>query len=197
MRKLILIKHSKPEIVPTIPSHQWSLSEEGRAKCALLAERIKPHDPANIVASEEPKARETGRLLADALGKPFQTADGLQEHDRREVPHMPSGEFLSWMALFFQKPDQRVIGGESANEASERFSAAVDRILKANPDGNLALVTHGTVLSLFLASHTDKSGYALFRQLGLPSFAVLELPEMKVVEMVDRVGGENADKVTR
>ena len=80
MRKLILVKHARPQVTDGVASHEWGLSDEGRAACGPLAEAIRPHDPAVIVTSNEPKAQETGRLVADALGKPLETVPGLQEH---------------------------------------------------------------------------------------------------------------------
>src|SRR5436190_12024140 len=94
MRKMILIKHAAPEVVPDVPSERWRLSEAGRQRCAPLAEAIRPHAPGLIVSSLEPKAAETGELVAARLGVAFETAEGLHEHDRSNVPHLRSREFI-------------------------------------------------------------------------------------------------------
>src|SRR5687767_3511724 len=100
MRKLVLIKHAPPQVVPGTPSEQWTLSDAGRAACGPLAERVRPHRPAAIVASVEPKARETAEIVGAALAVPVSTADDLHEHDRSNVPHLPSREFISMVELF-------------------------------------------------------------------------------------------------
>ncbi|MGE5608094.1 MAG: histidine phosphatase family protein [Bacillota bacterium] len=187
MRKLILIKHAKPAVIPEVPSHQWELSNEGRRKCEPLAEKIKAHAPEIVITSEEPKARETGRIVAGLLGKPFQTAAGLYEHDRSNVPHIASRDFLSWMAMFFQERNSRAFGRESAAEAQARITKAVDGVLAAHPQGNIALVTHGTVLSLLIAAHTGEDPYQLYRKMGLPSYIAFSLPDWAVVERVEQV----------
>lgn len=188
MRKLILIKHARPQVEAERPSSEWQLSEEGRQSCSALAERLAGHEPGIILSSDEPKAMETGRLLADALGRPFQTALDLHEHERDHVPYMPTREFVSWMAIFFKKPRERVLGDESAQETLDRFSAAVDGILAAQPEGNIALVAHGTVIALLAAHRTGMDGYQLWRRMQLPSFVVFGLPEWTLGEVVERVG---------
>src|SRR6266581_9482926 len=114
MSKLILVKHAAPVVAPDVPAEQWRLSEQGRAACAPLAEALRKYAPRVVVASEEPKARETGELVARHLGVPFHTAPGLHEHDRSNVPHLRSGEFISLMEVLFRKPNQLLLGRETA-----------------------------------------------------------------------------------
>ena len=187
MRKLILIKHARPQVVDGIASHEWQLSEEGRKACTSLAEIIRQHDPKVIVSSDEPKAQETGKLVAEALGCPFETAPGLQEHDRSNVPMMRSSEFLSALALFFREPNRRVLGRETADEAAGRFDRAIDAILARHPEGNLAVVTHGTVLALFTSENGGGDPFLLYRQLGLPSVVVFSVPDYRVLEKQERI----------
>jgi broad specificity phosphatase PhoE len=187
MRKLILVKHAPPEVVPEVPPEQWSLSAKGRDDCALLADRLAAHEPAVIVSSEEPKAAETARLVAERLNVPWHTASGLHEHDRSNVPHMRSGEFISMMELFFRRPGELVLGRETAEEARDRFEAAVQRVLGDHPAGNVAVVSHGTVIALLLSDQTNRGAFQTWRGMGLPSFAVLSAADMKLVTAVDRL----------
>src|SRR5687767_7132509 len=109
MPRLILVKHAKPLVTPGVSPERWELSEEGRRQCGPLAERLRPYGPAVVVASEEPKAAETGRVVAEGLGVSFLTAPGLHEHDRNDVPHTRTPEFISAMALFFKQRGERVL----------------------------------------------------------------------------------------
>ena len=187
MRKLILIKHSKPLVDARLSSEKWRLSEEGRVRCAALAEAVRKHAPGVIVASAEPKAAETGRILAEKLGVALETAGGLGEHDRSNVPMMDSREFISLVAVLFKEPGKLVLGRETAKAALERISAAVDEAMNGHPEGNVAVVTHGTVMALLVASRTGEDGFQLWRRMGLPSMVVFEMPEWKEVERVERV----------
>lgn len=187
MRKLILIKHARPQMVDSIPPHEWDLSDEGRTACAALAKVVRPHEPAVIVTSQEQKAHETGRLLADALGKPLETGPGLQEHDRSNVPMMRSGEFLSALAMFFKESNRLVLGKETADQAAGRFDQAIATVLTQHPQGNVAVVTHGTVLALFASENGAGDPFHLYRQLGLPSVIVFSVPDFRVLEKHERI----------
>jgi broad specificity phosphatase PhoE len=187
MRRLILIKHARPHVDPQVASEQWTLGEEGRAAAAQLAERLRTYPFARLVSSREPKAVETARIVGEALGRPVEEANDLFEHDRSNVPHMESRAFISMVALFFKQPDRLVLGEETADEAYERFAAAVDGVIAGQPEGDVAIVTHGTVLALFAERRAKQEPFALWRRMGLPSFLVLEMPGWRVAELIERV----------
>jgi broad specificity phosphatase PhoE len=92
------------------------------------------------------------------------------------------------MELLFRRPAERVLGRESADEARDRFAHAVDRIVENATSDVVAIVTHGTVLALFLADHgARKTAFELWRSLGQPSFVVMDVPGFEIVEVVERV----------
>src|SRR5688572_6358050 len=189
MAKLILVKHAAPEVVPGVSSEQWHLSDRGRASCAALTQALRPHQPSVIISSEEPKATETAGLVAQQLGVPLDTATDLHEHDRRGVPHMRSSEFISHVELMFRRGNERVLGHESADEALRRFRDALRDVLARHPEETVAVVSHGTVIALYVAEHTeDHTTFELWRKLGLPSFVVLSRPELRVEQIIERIG---------
>jgi broad specificity phosphatase PhoE len=187
MRKLILIKHASPLVIPGTPPEKWKLSDKGRESCGPLAEAIRAHQPTVIVSSEEPKAKETAEIVGQKLAVPVETASGLHEHDRSNVPHMRSGEFISHMEIFFRKPTERVLGRESAVTALDRFQSAVNTVVAKHAEDNIAIVSHGTVIALFAAEHSDRYGFELWREMGLPSFLTMELPGYDVRDVIARV----------
>lgn len=188
MPKLILIKHASPEVIPGQPPETWKLSDKGRQSCVPLAEKLAAYSIAKIFSSSEPKAIETAELVAAKLGIPTETANDLFEHDRSNVPHMRSGEFISAMEHFFRRPDELVLGKETAAECLERFSAAVQSILEANAkESSIAIVSHGTVIALYLEKLAGKPAFQLWRELGLPSFAVLNRSGSELNEIVPRI----------
>ena len=177
MRTLLLVKHAPPRIDPLAPGPAWPLSEEGRALCPPLAEALRPYEPGFVVSSREAKAAETGLLVAKALKVPFGTAQGLQEHDRRTVPFYPDRrEFVSRMQDMLARPSERLLGSESADEAHSRFQKALTGVLERNPSGNPVVVTHGTVIALFVSRAVGSDAFALWAGLKLPSFVALSLP---------------------
>ncbi|HEX8912586.1 MAG TPA: histidine phosphatase family protein [Humisphaera sp.] len=186
MRKLILVKHAAPVVTPGVPSERWPLSADGKLAARHLAEALRPLAPAAVVASLEPKAAETGEIVAAALGVPFEAAAFLHEHDRSNVPHLPTREFIGMMEVLFRKPTEHVLGRESAAEALARFRPAVEAAAERYPTGNLAVVSHGTVIALLLAQLGGGRGFELWRRMAQPSYAVVDVPAWRVERVVDR-----------
>lgn len=184
MRKLLLVRHSAVEIDRDKPAHEWTLSAEGRARCADLAAKLARYHPAVFVTSVEPKAMETGRLVAKALGKPWHTAGGLHEHERHRVPYFGDRTaFEAAMADFFARPDELVLGEETAVAARNRFVDAVDNVLAAYLTSNVAIVAHGTVITLFLSHYNPHlDSFSLWRSLSLPCYFVLSLSSLALIE---------------
>jgi hypothetical protein len=52
----------------------------------------------------------------------------------------------------------------------------------------VAIVTHGTVLSIFTARHNPIDPFALWQQLSLPAFLVLDRLTFTMEQMVATVG---------
>ncbi|HSR29857.1 MAG TPA: histidine phosphatase family protein [Anaerolineae bacterium] len=184
-RRLILVRHSLPEMVTGVPASQWHLSAEGRHRCEKLAERLADYSLAAVVASEESKAAETGQTIARILDLPFETATGLHEHQRGVIMDLGSREgFQAQVARFFEHPDDLVLGYETADEVYARFATAVSAVLERHPHGNLAIVCHGTVISLFIARANHLDPFPFWKRLGLPAFAVLSLPDLDLLEVM-------------
>jgi broad specificity phosphatase PhoE len=195
MHKLMLVKHSLPEIVPALPVRRWVLTETGRRRCKPLADMLAIHQPDIIITSVEPKALETGQIVANLLGKPRKTAPGLHEHDRNNVPLKSKEQFEASVAEFFARPGELVFGTETADQAHQRFSQALAGALEQHPAQNVALVAHGTVITLFVARSVGLRFspalvgelFAFWKRLGLPSFVVLARPGFDILDVVDTV----------
>jgi broad specificity phosphatase PhoE len=187
-RRLVLVRHSLPQVVTGVRASEWQLSDEGRRRCEPLAERLAEYDLAAVVTSTEPKATQTGRIVAHILGLPCRTAPNLHEHERGVVKSLGAREeFQAQVAGLFEHPGELVFGNETADEAHSRFSRATADVLKQHAAGNLAIVTHGTVLTLFVIRATGLDPVAFWKGLGLPSFVVLSLPELILVKVVDSI----------
>jgi len=172
MPNLYLIKHSMPELVPGVPAPEWHLGSLGRARCESLAQKLSAYPLDVMVSSVEPKAIETAQIVAARLGKPHEIGVNLHEHERRNVPFMPLAELEARVAEFFVKPNELVLGSETANEARTRFANAIECVLEKHPQKNIAVVAHGTVISLFVAQ-TSVMPFEFWKRLGLPSIVML------------------------
>jgi broad specificity phosphatase PhoE len=185
MSRLILVKHAAPQVEPGVAPEQWRLSDRGRASVAPLAAAVGAHPPSLVISSTERKAVETAELIAQALGVDSQTAPGLHEHDRSNVPQLRSSEFISMIELFFRRPTERVLGSETARQAEERFTIALGAVAEAHAEQDIAVVSHSTVIALLLARLSGRSGFQLWRELSKPFLARIESDgrELRFVEL--------------
>lgn len=174
MAKLILVKHATPEIIQHVISHRWVLSAEGRRRCDWLADELKTQGIARIYSSLEPKALETAALVAVRLNLPVQPCRNLHENDRTGLGFIARNELQRRLRDFFDQRDQTILGTETANSAFRRFARSVNNIAVKEIGKASAIVTHGTVLSLFVAHYNAIEPYHLWSQLGLPSYVVLD-----------------------
>jgi broad specificity phosphatase PhoE len=187
MSRLILVKHSLPAIVPHSRPATWRLNDEGRRRAVVLAERIVTLSPDRIVASREPKASETAEIVARRLSLPWEVVAGLHEHERDAEPFTSQTAFDARIAMFLRHPDALVYGRETADEAHQRFAAAIRRVLEACIDQTPVVVCHGTVIVLFVSRVAGVDPFPLWQRLGLPSYVVLSLPNFDVESIVNEV----------
>jgi broad specificity phosphatase PhoE len=183
---LILIRHSQSQTDSTRPASQWPLTEEGRRRCGPLADRLAAYAPSAIVTSHERKAIETGVLLAARLGMQATLAEGLHEHQREHVGWLPHPEFEQAVAAFFARPNELVFGEETAGQAGARFEAAARDVIAAHPGQTVALVTHGTVMTLFVAAQAGLAALPFWNSLGMPAIVVMRLPGLELLEVIER-----------
>lgn len=175
MQTLVLVKHSLPEIVENVPASEWRLSVEGQARCKRLADRLARYQPNQIISSVEPKAKETAETLAAELGLSASVVEDLHEHDRNHVGYLSNEKFQESVRDFFAQPDELAFGSETADQAYQRFQVAIDTILRRFPSQTIIVVAHGTVISLYVSRFVGISALSLWKELGLPSFVVLDM----------------------
>ena len=187
MRKLLLVRHSLPIITGDQTASLWQLSEEGRRRCERLGELLAADPPAAIVTSTEPKAIETGQIIGERLGIPVESAPNLHEHERPGTDLDTLEQFQAKVARLLENLGELVFGAETGDQARERFSAAVHDAMKRHPAGDLAIVSHGTVMTLFLAHVAALDPVPFWQGLGLPALVVLSYPELALLEVVTSV----------
>ena len=167
---LILVRHGRPLIDPDAPPTTWPLCPEGRDAVARLAARIAPYAPSAVASSPEPKARETAEIIAGALGLKVELDEGLHEHKRPALAFGTEEAFRARIAQVFAEPAKAVAGGESVDQACARLAKA----LAEHPARPLVAVTHGTVLSHYVARALGLDAHDLWRSLHTPDAFVLD-----------------------
>ncbi len=181
VRRIVLVRHAKPRIEENVPSAQWKLSPEGAQASARLAERLLEFDFSQIASSPEPKAVGTAQAIAPRLGLALEIDDGFAENSRKSVGFMPREEIEAGIAALFANPGSLVFGDETANQCFHRFQQALDRQV-AKSTGDVIAVTHGTILSIYVARTLGIDPMPFWRGLGLPCAIVLSDAEMRIIE---------------
>lgn len=167
---LILVRHGRPIIDPDIPPPQWGLCPEGRDAVAALAEKLASYAPQAAISSPEPKALQTAEIIAARLGLAVVVDHGLHEHKRQHRSFGTEEEFRQRIAQVFAEPGTPSPGGESAEQAGERLAAT----LAKHSVRPLLAVTHGTVLSIYVAKLLGLNAHDLWRNLHTPDAFVLD-----------------------
>lgn len=180
-RTLHLIKHGQPTLVPGVPAHEWFLAPDALVRLPDFLARLNPR-PDLVVCSEEPKAKGTAQALAAALGVPCRPMLGLHEHLRYSHELVPAVEFHVRFRRFFTEPGQVVVGEESADDAWRRFANAIGAVLKVNPQPTLAVVAHGTVISLLAARANELDAFTLWDRLKCLDVLTLDADTLRLRE---------------
>ncbi len=173
-RRLLLIRHGAPLIMEDASAREWPLSDAGRQACEQFVERLAEYRVTAILSSAELKARETAVILAARLGLTPSVDADLNEHRRENVPYLGRPVFEAAIRRLFAEPETLAFGQETAAQAYTRFAGAVQRALAAQPTGDVALVTHGTVMTLYAERHVGIEPFTFWQALTMPD--IVEFP---------------------
>lgn len=181
---IIFLRHSLPSIDPAITASEWHLSEEGRQRCYRLAAQLSPFHPQHIISSLEPKAIETAQVVAEILGIPYETAHDLHEHVRIGEKYSTTEDFEASVKAFYEQPHRLVFGSETANQAHNRFARAVKMVIEKYADqGPSVIVSHGTVISLFVSRAYGIEPFIFWKALELPCIVILSSPTPQILSL--------------
>jgi len=174
MDRLLLVRHAEPEIHPDVPASEWRLTSRAMASTNQLAAVLLAFGPTRIVASPERKARETGRILADALQLPI--GEDAQFAEQGAGPHEFLDDYREFRALVrdhFNRPDEVVMRQESSLAAGNRFGEGVKAL-----DGEGAVpvvVTHGRIMASWLSALSGANAWDIWTGLRMPDLIEVDL----------------------
>ena len=174
-RRLHLIRHAAVIVDQRRQASDWLLSPSAGANVHGLLNAFDPSRLRRVITSGEMKAQQTGRILADQLDLPMDVREGLEEHHRDWNGFLDEAAFRACLERFFARPKERVFGNESAEECLERFDAALRTIMSETDDDEL-IVSHGRVISLFVASRRNVDAMQIWATLDLPDHIELAWP---------------------
>jgi broad specificity phosphatase PhoE len=173
LRRLVLVRHAAVELVEGVPPSEWRLTDEGHADARRLAALPVFGDVALVATSPEGKARGTARPIA----APIRVEEDLREVERRRTFVVARSAYVDLVDRYFA--GGRVEGWEPVADARARIVGCIERLL-ADTAGDLVVVSHGLVLSLYLA---DLRGQP---RVDLAEWEAIPLPAVAVVGVAAR-----------
>ncbi len=171
---MILVRHSESAPRPDRHAHEWRLSRRGHRLAQRLAVDLAKLQPDAVFTSYEPKAVETGAAICRGLDLRMHQLKELGEHDRTNVPFLTANEFKRSVEHCLAHPDERSFGRETANEALGRFSLGIERVQEDRQSARPLVVTHGTVMSLYIARVSAVDPWRIWQDLTMPSYVDLQ-----------------------
>ena len=179
MGKLVLVRHSEPDVRTGIPASEWGLTLTGRQLAEDLATGLRRSMPKGICSSKELKAVETADIIGSTLAVPVRVRQGLEEHHRDGVPHFSTrSEFEQSVLQVMLHPDRLMMGSETGKQALDRFTKALNDQLRSR-SGDVIAVTHGTIMALYCGEVLGFDATKVWQRLSMPCFIVLEPDERR------------------
>ncbi len=134
-----------------------ALTSEGVEQAQQLAGWARTAGLSAIWSSTLTRARLTAQACARATGVPLAVDERLRELDFGAAEGMTVGDMQSRFPVALQafRADpvlDHLPEGEDPVAAAERFTACLDDVCRAHPDGRVLVVAHTTVIRLALCS---------------------------------------------
>ncbi len=158
--KLILVRHAestwnKSNRVQGIKNPK--LSDKGRRQSQLLAEKFNGMNFDAVYSSHLKRAYDTAKISLTGLTHlTISTIEDLQEIKLGVWEGMTINqvrqEYKELYAQWYQKPvEVKIPGAETVLEFKDRVVGVLDGIRARHPDQEVLVVTHGGVITLYLA----------------------------------------------
>jgi broad specificity phosphatase PhoE len=163
--RIILVRHGETEanqLKCFAGSDEIPLTEGGRRQAEELAQRLAGRfHPQVLVSSAFLRARQTGEIIARALGVESEVVAGIHERDfgcLKGLPYGRLGQMMLTDALC--DPAQWWMwtppGGESLDDVRRRAVAALEELRVRYPEREAILVSHGAVIQAICAHITGE-----------------------------------------
>ncbi|MDJ0769920.1 MAG: histidine phosphatase family protein [Ilumatobacter sp.] len=152
--ELILIRHALPERrEQTDGPADPPLAEAGHRQARRLADYLSTERIDAIYTSPLRRAVETASPLTEATGCTATVVDGVAEWDRQSTEYVPIEELKAAGDPRYHEVINNLWEGEDPVEDFEqRVTTSLDAIIADHAGDTVAVVCHGGVINLFLAT---------------------------------------------
>jgi broad specificity phosphatase PhoE len=149
MAEIFLLNHAETTLESNKLIEEWTLSPVGIKHAEELGSRLIEFGIARIIASKEPKALQTAKIIAKNLSiEDVEIYDGIEELHRNLPEIVPIDTFKDMVKQTFHRANESVNGWESASTAQQRIVEALRQIGEDDPDKKVLIVSHSLVTKL-------------------------------------------------
>jgi broad specificity phosphatase PhoE len=161
-----LVRHVEVALVDGVPAHEWVPTEAGLEAARRLATAPDWREIRLVATSTEPKARATAEPIGAAAGVPIRAERDLREVAREPAPVLEAADHRLGVGRYLEGAP--IEGWEAREHARRRFERCLDGLVSETA-GPLAVVSHATVLALYLGLTRDE-----WAAIPLPAVAVAD-----------------------
>lgn len=165
---LIFLRHAETMQDKNELISQWVLTEKGKSAVERLANSGIFYDVEIIISSNENKAYQTAKSIADKLDKKIIKMPELNELNRDKGGLFTQDNYNRMMIMIFEDLDFTAHEWETCRHALNRFKRAVTKIDNQYNNKKILIVTHGIVMSLYFADMQNISEDIFVRWKSLP-----------------------------
>jgi broad specificity phosphatase PhoE len=154
---------------------EWALSPQGEADARDLGRAPEWRSVELVASSPERKTKQTAEPVAAAAGVELRVEEDLREVERGLAGLVSAEEYPALVAAHFASPHESVGGWEPGADARARAVSCIDA-LAAEAVGSLCIVSHGMILSHYLAElrGLETPPVEEWRAIPLPGIAVVD-----------------------
>ena len=183
MTKVYFVRHAQPDFAWE-DDRTRPLTAEGKADSKVVVEFLKDKEIDIFYCSPYLRSMDTIADTARYYGKEIITDERLREREKGTNGNGHDMLCKRWEDLDFHEE-----GGESIHMVQERNAAALQDILRANPDKNIVIGTHGTALSSILNYYDAAFGCDDFWRIvdWMPYIIEMDFEGTKCVEKTEHV----------
>lgn len=173
--KIIFLRHADTQKDPNLNASFWSLSELGNSQAQNIISNPVFHDVTRAYVSSEIKTYLTIEPLIQKFEIIVEKNADLDEVHRGDK-FLSKEDFEKEKYKQLEDLDYPAFGGETGNQALERFQKAVEKIKSESQNQNILIVTHGTILNIYLAKVLGKFDdiTTRWKNTGFCSYAVFK-----------------------
>lgn len=174
MKTVYLIRHAQSHLSPEVSYEDWPLSEQGRLQTLRLASFLKSLKIEEVYCSPYLRCRQTVEPFLQATGLSMTLIDDLREHlIVREIRE----DFFEIWKKSWNDFDFVVDGGESSRQCQQRIVPAITEIVRNSDASEVAIVSHGNAIGLFLHFLASDFGYTDAEQIRNPDIFQIEFKD--------------------